>query len=604
MEGPCSSGATAAVREVGLEGPTKHVAVVSPVWNQPQVRLQMEATLRRGWSARVVGSLLSSWPLASANEREMVEANSADAPAPSELGRSQTASSLGWGIQRATRSGGAYDWEVSQKDETQSARSSTFSPWAPDEPWEVDCGCSKQPGMDRGFQRMVPNARRASGGTVDGAGLAQPVFAEYPIVARSTLGAGAGNLPAVVWTVRLSKGHPGGQRQSVWIDWCGGAFAFERLVDGIGNQCGVHRSRPSRTERWARANASSDEGGNYSAALAQSTCAATPDGSVGRGLQPSSPSRRTRAADSCGSLPSSIARPQEGDLEISLGMGRAPGQEQRADQVARPKALRGGSLRRLPGGPEAGQEEMGDLLRPPPGWRTVGTGCGWNATGQVCTWPMRSTLPSQMEGGEHKNFPRERTRDHRFQMPDARCPISRSSIDGRAVVSPHALRAVPLRSTARRALLCRRGERKKVLPMSWPKVLPMSWPAAHPGPLPRERENRPPPLGHTRVGVCLMSIGKTPIRRLLFPLLEGEGQGEGERLDPTRKVQHMPRTSQGCAPSPTRNRVTTGKWSLGYWPFSDNVTTSVASTATWPRARIQSMRLPRSSGSLKPLNEL
>src|SRR2546426_5628746 len=46
----------------------------------------------------------------------------------------------------------------------------------------------------------------------------------------------------------------------------------------------------------------------------------------------------------------------------------------------------------------------------------------------------------------------------------------------------------------------------------------------HPGPLPGERENGPPPLDHTRAGLWLITIGKTPIRRLVFPLPEGEGQ--------------------------------------------------------------------------------
>jgi hypothetical protein len=155
MEGPYSSGATAAVREVGLEGPTKHVAIVSVVSNQPQVRLQMEASLRTRGPAGVVGSAPSSWPLASANEQAMVETNSADAAAPSELGKSQTASALAQGVQRATRAGGAHDWRVAQKAQTQSARSSTFSPRAADEPWSVDGGCSKQSSMDGGFQRMV-----------------------------------------------------------------------------------------------------------------------------------------------------------------------------------------------------------------------------------------------------------------------------------------------------------------------------------------------------------------------------------------------------------------------------------------------------------------
>ena len=51
----------------------------------------------------------------------------------------------------------------------------------------------------------------------------------------------------------------------------------------------------------------------------------------------------------------------------------------------------------------------------------------------------------------------------------------------------------------------------------------------HPGPLPGERENDPPPLDHIRDGVCPITIRETPIKSL-FPLPEGEGQGEGEIL--------------------------------------------------------------------------
>jgi len=425
MEGPYSSGATAAFREVGLEGPTKHVAIVSVVSNQPQVRLQMEASLRTRRSAGVVGSAPSSWSLASANEREMVEANSPDAAAPSELGKSQTASSLGQGVQRATRPGGAHDWRVAQKTQTQPPRSSTFSPRAADEPWRVDGGCSKQSSMDGGFQRMVSNARWSPGGAVDGAGLAQPLSAEYPIVARSKVGAGAANLSAVVRTVRLSPGHPRRQRWSVWIERPGGAFAFERLVDGVGNLGGIHCSRPSRTERWARANASSDEGRNHSAALAQSARAAAPDGSVGRGLQPSAPPRSPGPAGSGGGVPSESAAPEERDLEISPAMGGATGPEQRADQVARTKTLRRGSIRRIPSGPQTGSKEMGDLFRSPAGWRTLGTRCGWNAPGQVCSSPMRNSRI-------RAHLDRERSRHERSELPRER-------------TSRHALRAVPLR---------------------------------------------------------------------------------------------------------------------------------------------------------------
>src|SRR5580765_1601878 len=423
MEGPYSSGATAAVREVGLEGPTKHVAVVSVVSNQPQVRLQMEASFRTGRSARSAGPATSSEELAWANEPRMVEADAADEAAASQLGKSQTASSIAPGIPRASGSGRAHDWPVAQKDETQPPCSSTDSPRTASETWEVDGGWPEQPGLDGGFQRVVSNPRWAAGGTVDGAGSVQPLSAEYPIVGRSTVGAGATNLYAIVWTLRLSPGHPRGQRRTVWIEGSSGSFAIERLVDSVGNFGGIHRSRPSRTERWARANASSDEGRVDSAALEPSAGTATSGGSVGRGVQPGSPSRSVGAENSGRALPSSSSGPEGQQHEISAGMVDTTGAEQRADPVARTKAICGGSLRWVPGGSEAGQKEMGDLFWASADWRTVGKRCGWNAPSQVCARPMTGwTLQAQIdrEASAPTNLKRER-------------------------MSSHALRAVPLR---------------------------------------------------------------------------------------------------------------------------------------------------------------
>ena len=124
LESLYSSGATDAVREVGFEGPTKHVAVVSVFWNQPQVRLQMGQALRAGGAAGTVGSSPPSPSFAPADKPEVVETSSAVAATTSELGKSQTASPIGQAIQRARCSGGADDWRVAQEDEAQSSCSS------------------------------------------------------------------------------------------------------------------------------------------------------------------------------------------------------------------------------------------------------------------------------------------------------------------------------------------------------------------------------------------------------------------------------------------------------------------------------------------------
>src|SRR5712664_2854834 len=74
----------------------------------------------------------------------------------------------------------------------------------------------------------------------------------------------------------------------------------------------------------------------------------------------------------------------------------------------------------------------------------------------------------------------------------------------------------------------------------------------HPGPLPGERENGPPTLDHTRAGVCQITIGKTPIRRKLFRLPEGEGQGEGNTRSNTQSVPYPKDAS--VSPHPKRQR--------------------------------------------------
>jgi len=52
----------------------------------------------------------------------------------------------------------------------------------------------------------------------------------------------------------------------------------------------------------------------------------------------------------------------------------------------------------------------------------------------------------------------------------------------------------------------------------------------HPFPLPWERANGPPSLDYSRARVGPTTIDPKPISRPLFPLPEGEGQGEGKIL--------------------------------------------------------------------------
>ena len=51
----------------------------------------------------------------------------------------------------------------------------------------------------------------------------------------------------------------------------------------------------------------------------------------------------------------------------------------------------------------------------------------------------------------------------------------------------------------------------------------------HPGPLPQERENRSRFCSKTRDWICPTLFRESGNARSLFPLLGGEGQGEGGR---------------------------------------------------------------------------
>ena len=82
------SGATARVCKIGVEGPSQHVAVVPDVQDQPQERLQMEASLRTGRVSGALQSETSAAPLTKANRWGVVDPNSAFAPTLCKLGES------------------------------------------------------------------------------------------------------------------------------------------------------------------------------------------------------------------------------------------------------------------------------------------------------------------------------------------------------------------------------------------------------------------------------------------------------------------------------------------------------------------------------------
>src|SRR5262249_61456031 len=144
--------------------------------------------------------------------------------------------------------------------------------------------------------------------------------------------------------VRLSVGHPSGQRQSVWDHGPSRAFAIECVVEGVGHPSGVHCTRPSRTEWRARADASSAQGRNHQAKLTASARPTTAHRSMGLLLRPYSPARGFGAAASRGSLSAQASAHEENGVEICAPFDGPSGPQQGPDQVATTKAYELGNL--------------------------------------------------------------------------------------------------------------------------------------------------------------------------------------------------------------------------------------------------------------------
>ena len=391
VKGSSSSGATAGVCEVGFGGPTRHVAIVSEVQIQPQVRLQMEEALRARWMPWALRPEEPALHLAKANKSQMVDPNCAFASGPSQLGKSQTAGWITQEISRSTSSCGPYDWPVSEKDETGSASTPTYSPGPTEKTWSTDRSSSEQSGMDRGFQRLVPNTRWPTSGAIDGAGFVQSQCAEHSVIARSKMGAGAADLSETVPKVRLPIGDPNGQRQSVWKHRPSRALAVECLVDRAGHPSGVHCARSSRTEWRARADASGPQGGNNQAKFAECAGSTTAHRSMGLQLRQDSSPRSFGPAASRGSLSAQAPRGEEAALELCAPLGTPSGSKQRSNQMARADALRRGSLCWIQGGPQAHPgQPMPSLLWTFADWGAVGIRRGCYASRQVYSEVVRS----------------------------------------------------------------------------------------------------------------------------------------------------------------------------------------------------------------------
>ena len=213
-------GATVGVCEVGVEGPTKHVAVVSVVWMSRKSGYKWKARFEREGPLRSARSGLSAASFAAANYAGVAEADSAVAPTTSELGQPEAGRSVAEGTSASSGSLCADDRQVAEADETESSSASTFAARATTEARRIDHLSAEQPGVDGGFQRLVSDSEWPAGGTADGAGFVQSLSAGGPIAQGSGLEASPPGLyatcsgrtdipPSFVWTTVDPSDRPG-----------------------------------------------------------------------------------------------------------------------------------------------------------------------------------------------------------------------------------------------------------------------------------------------------------------------------------------------------------------------------------------------------------
>ena len=401
MERTFGGGATVAVCEVGLEGPTKHVAVVSAFWNEPQERLQVGGAIRAGRASRFARSGLPAALFAAADFLGVVGPDSAFAAAISKLGQQETGSA---NAQRTSPASGSLcpdRGQVVAANEAEPPSAPPLSPRAAGEAGRVDHCATQQSSVDGGLQRLVSNGGWPAGGTADGARFVQSLCIDGPLAQESELEAISSGFLALVPGERLSRGDSRGQWRSLRIHRASGADALERLVDGAGDSGRIHCAWASGTEWSPRADAPGVQGRNDTPALVPSASAATAHRPLGERLQPDSSARSSGAASAGGGLSSPTRSLSERTIELSRGLGCASSAQQRRDQMAGEEALCGGSVRRVSGRAETQvPRRMRDLFRGTADRRAAGGGPWRNASGEVCTAEV--ILPDRFGPGEQR----------------------------------------------------------------------------------------------------------------------------------------------------------------------------------------------------------
>ncbi|HXI53934.1 MAG TPA: hypothetical protein VNH84_20610, partial [Candidatus Saccharimonadales bacterium] len=180
-------GATASVCEVGFAGRTKHVAIVSVVWNQPSNGLQVDQAFRSRRNSRPSRSKSSATSSATTSAA-VVEPSSAIAPQAPELGQQEAGRGIAPDLFEAKSSVGADNRLLAEAVEPEWSASATVSARAAIGTQGFDGGPQEQPSLDGGFQGLVSDPGRKTSGTVDGSRFVQPLSLDGSAPGKPALG--------------------------------------------------------------------------------------------------------------------------------------------------------------------------------------------------------------------------------------------------------------------------------------------------------------------------------------------------------------------------------------------------------------------------------
>src|SRR5579863_7842214 len=262
---------------------------------QSQDHLQMETSVYGRRTAGVARRVSPATSNAAPSGRPLDQADQAVAPETSSLGCQEVACLL---LSAGLASPGrANDCPLVEAPGTGASCSALPPQGVRTKVSGPDDGEPAPPGLERGFQGLVPCGQWGAVRTVDGAGFVQPLWAHGQSVAHAAVEAGAGSVYEAFPRTRDARSHSSGQWRTLCLDRAGRAFAVECLVGTVGNQRGVYATRLPAGQWGARTISSGDETRNGKASRLDASGAAASDDGLVAPLQPTAPPRGVRTDD-------------------------------------------------------------------------------------------------------------------------------------------------------------------------------------------------------------------------------------------------------------------------------------------------------------------